>query len=148
LPPQAVERLPAQALENLPPELRPGPTFTLMMSRTEIVENSPNAFVFGLYPSEPPTSTISVYVAQTGGTATPLEDYYIGRNATATLYPGSTGTGFTFWPKDDGIVEGPETLVVSVYESGTGRLLATSGTFTILDDDSPAAPSADLSPIG
>jgi hypothetical protein len=71
------------------------------------------------------------------GTATINVDY----NATATVNfdPGQVTNTFTITPIDDSLVEGPETVIISVA-SGSGYTVgtnSTSATATIVDDDLP-----------
>ena len=150
LPPQAVERLPPQALEHLPPELQPGPTYRLEANDGGVfTEGGRETISLSLYPSQDVTERVNVTVRQSGGTATLDEDYSSGRSSNSLVpgMPGPDATYFVFFVKDDAVAEPTETVVFSAYNRDTGALLA-STTVTILDNDAPAAASADLSPLG
>jgi hypothetical protein len=70
------------------------------------------------------------------GTATSNVDYVA--TQTVDINAGEVRKTFTISPLDDGLVEGPETVIANVA-SGTGYAIGTNGaTATIVDDDLPA----------
>ena len=85
--------------------------------------------------------TVTVQWSITGGTATAGEDYSpFSQSGTVTFAPGQSSRLVHVWLLDDVLLEGSETLTVSLAQPGGGAVLGerTSAVLTILDDD--AAP--------
>ena len=94
----------------------------------------------------PLSTTTTVTVSRTGGTATPGTDYPAISDFTVTIQAGQTSatTTLSFDPTQDSLAEGDETVVLTATAPG---LSGDTATLTITDDDaSPTAVSLSLDP--
>ncbi|HEX7155181.1 MAG TPA: Calx-beta domain-containing protein [Thermoanaerobaculia bacterium] len=104
-------------------------------------EGAPLAFHVTL--SAPTTATVTVNYATGGGSATPATDY-TAADGTLTFTPGVTTQTITVPTVGDPLVEGNETLTVTLTAPSGGTLGTATATGTILDDD--ATPALNIAP--
>jgi hypothetical protein len=133
---------PGSATVTIADDEAPSPTVTITASDPSAAE-----------PSDPGTFTVTRSVSATsaldvsftlGGTATEGIDY-TALARTVTIPASQTSATITVTPIDDSLVEGPETVIVTLA-AGTGYTVGapSSATVTIADDESGALPTVTI----
>jgi CSLREA domain-containing protein len=92
-------------------------------------------------------NTVTVQYATGGGTATAGADY-VPASGTLTFAPGVTSQNVTVAVVGDTLVEGDETLTLTLSAPSNATLGTATATGTIVDDDvAPAVPSISIAPV-
>jgi hypothetical protein len=94
-----------------------------------------------------PITSALIVSCTIGGTATSGNDYTISPSCPVTIPPNSSSIAVTVTPIDDSLVEGDETVTLTIT-AGTGYTVGTPNiaTVTIMDNDSPAVTVAATDP--
>lgn len=94
--------------------------------------------------TDDPTQTISVDYATSNGTATAGSDY-VAKSGTITFLPGEMSKTISIVVNGDLVVEGDETLFLTLSNpTGGATLPAPTGTGTIINDDTPSITISDV----
>lgn len=102
-------------------------------SDTLLVEGCSEASVFFTRPPNQLGDTLDVDY-QVGGTATEGDDYPMLGTGTLTFLPGEDSLELTITPINDGIAEGPESVIISAYTvTVCGDTVYSEGTIWIVD---------------
>ena len=88
---------------------------------------------------EASSSTVSVTYGVSGGTATNSSTDYLLATGTVSIVAGDTTATFSIYIAEDALIEGNETIIISLSNAQGGLLGSTSThTLTIIDNDSPS----------
>ncbi|GGK70049.1 cell wall-binding repeat-containing protein [Ornithinimicrobium pekingense] len=118
------------------------PTVSLTAATSSVAESAGSATV-GVQLSAAATVPVTVDYATSAGTATAGADY-TQTSGTLTFAPGTTAQSITVPIIDDTVVEGPETVQVTL-SNATGGVLGTPSTATLtITDDDVAPPPAEV----
>jgi len=110
------------------------PTVVLQVIDGNAAEQNRDPAEFRVYRNGPTTSALTVYYTR-GGTATNGTDYS-SLGGSVTIPAGSASAPITIIPVDDAIVEGPETVILTLSSNAAYSIGSpSSGTVTIADND-------------
>jgi hypothetical protein len=112
-------------------------TLTVTATDSSASEQGPDPGTFSIVRNGPTTASLTVNCSL-GGTATANTDYTISSACPAVIPAGAASLTLTVTPINDTLLEGDETVVLSLG-GGAGYLVATPGsaTITILDNAAP-----------
>jgi len=112
------------------------PTLTIASTDTNAAEEGLNPGVFRIARTGAITSSLAVgYTVASGSGQASGFDYTPVLNGSATIAPGQSFVDITITPVDDLLVEGPETIALTLTSSSTYSLGNATATVTITDND-------------
>ena len=124
------------------------PTVSLTVTTNQVLESSPATNYFILTRTGDTSTNLTVNLNLSGlaapGAFTLNPPLASGTN-TIDIPPGTNALWFAFRPRNDSLVEAPETVTLTLADDPT-NIVASLGeaTVTILDDDQPSAPAVSV----
>ena len=125
------------------PVIEPNPTITIGSVTAPEGNSGTTAFAFNVALSAAGTAPVTVDYATADGTATAGSDY-VATSGTLTFPPGVTTQTITVNVTGDTAVEPNETFFVNLSNPTNATIATAQGTGTITNDDSAAAPAAQI----
>ncbi len=140
--------LPALVFGILLPSAAAAQVVTLSISDVSVVEGDfgTTAAVFVVNLSEASTQTITVDYRTFDGTATVLDNDYVAKSGTLTIFAGALGGTISVTINGDTFAEQNETFTVVLSNPTHAAIERGTGTCTILNDDGPTPTNTETFP--
>ena len=120
------------------------PTVSIAAQDANAAESAQDPGTFRITRTGDTTNSLSVNYT-VGGTSTNGTDYTPTLTGTATIAAGQSFVDITITPVDDALIEGNETVTLTLNTSANYTLGTASDTVTIADNDVPVNPTVNLS---